>query len=83
MNRDLSQTMLSDAMESAQKLGSLGSRKQSMPQNIVTVDDLMSKRNALDALDSMSFTNDVRGSLDETVNPLKEKMDKKRKAIYL
>ena len=79
INRDLSQTMLSDAIESAQRLGSLGSRKQSMPQNMVTVDDLMSKRNALEALDSMSLTNDIRGSLDQSVNPLKEKMDKKRR----
>ena len=71
--------MLSDAIESAQRLGSLGSRKQSMPQNMVTVDDLMSKRNALEALDSMSLTNDIRGSLDQSVNPLKEKMDKKRR----
>ena len=49
-----------------------------MPPNMVTVDDLLSRRNALE---SMSLTNDVRVSMDAG-SKLKEKMDKKRKSIF-
>ena len=45
---------------------------------MVTVDDLLSRKNALD---SISLTNDIRGSIDAG-NRLKEKMDKKRRSIY-
>lgn len=46
---------------------------------MVTVDDLLSRKNQLD---SFSLTNDARGSIDAG-NRLKEKMDKKRRSIYL